>query len=211
MKTLRRYDAERLRRYDAMTLRNSWFEGILLASLRLSVLASVFASFACSDPGVRPSAATAVADSADQVMIKMSTRITNEGVLRSYVEADTAYFYQRSQIMDLRRFTARLLDEKGNLKSTLTADQGLYITYSNKLDARGHVVITSTDGDRIQTEHLIYDKMANQVVIDTAFVYDSPKGRLTGDDLTSDINFNNVTVGKPKGRQKGKGFLLPGQ
>lgn len=173
------------------------------------LLASLLA--ACSDPGVRPSTVASVADSADQVMFKMSTKITNEGVLRSYVEADTAYIYQRSQMMDLRRFTARLLDEKGNLKSTLTADQGLYTTYSNKLDARGHVVITTTDGDRITTEHLIYDKMANQVHIDTAFVYDSPKGRLTGNDLKSDIDFVNVTVGQPKGRQKGKGFLLPGQ
>ena len=179
--------------------------------VRLSVLLPLALSIGCSDPGVRPSTAAAVADSADQVMFKMSTKITNEGVLRSYVEADTAYIYQRSQIMDLRKFTARLLDEKGNLKSTLTADQGLYITYSNKLDARGHVVITSTDGDRIQTEHLIYDKMANQVNIDTAFVYDSPKGRLTGNSLVSDIDFNNITVAQPKGRQKGKGFLLPGQ
>ena len=179
--------------------------------VRLSVVLGLAIGTGCSDPGVRPSAATAVADSADQVMVKMSTRITNEGVLRSYVEADTAYIYQRSQIMDLRKFTARLLDEKGNLKSTLTADQGLYITYSNKLDARGHVVITSTDGDRIQTEHLVYDKMANRVDIDTTFVYDSPKGRLTGNGLQSDIDFNNVTVAQPRGRQKGKGFLLPGQ
>ena len=180
-------------------------------SVRLSVLLGLAIGTGCSDPGVRPSTATAVADSADQVMFKMSTKITNEGVLRSYVEADTAYIYQRSQIMDLRKFTARLLDEKGNLKSTLTADQGLYITYSNKLDARGHVVITSTDGDRIQTEHLIYDKMANRVDIDTTFIYDSPRGHLTGNGLQSDIDFNYVTVAQPKGRQKGKGFLLPGQ
>lgn len=187
--------------------RASWSECVLLASLRLSVLAS----FACSDPGVRPSAVAGVADTADQVMLKMSTRITNEGVLRSWVEADTAFMYQRSQMMDLRQFTARLLDEKGNLKSTLTADRGLYTTYSNKLDARGHVVITSTDGDKIRTEHLIYDKQANQVLIDTAFVYDSKKGRLTGNSLRSDIDFTNVTVAQPKGQQKGKGFLLPGQ
>jgi LPS export ABC transporter protein LptC len=180
-------------------------------SVRLSVLLGLAIGTGCSDPGVRPSVVTSVADSADQVLFKMSTKITNEGVLRSYVEADTAYMYQRTQMMDLRRFTARLLDEKGNLKSTLTADRGLYTTYSDKLDARGHVVITSVDGDRIETEHLIYDKMANQVLIDTAFVYDSPKGRLIGNDLVSDIDFNNVTVGQPRGRQKGKGFLLPGQ
>lgn len=177
--------------------------------LGLCALASALA--ACSDPGVRPSAVAGVADTADQVMLKMSTKITNEGVLRSWVEADTAFIYQRSQMTDLRRFTARLLDEKGNLKSTLTADRGLYTTYSNKLDARGHVVITSTDGDKIRTEHLIYDKQANQVLIDTAFVYDSPKGRLTGNRLLSDIDFTNVVVDQPKGRQKGRGFLLPGQ
>ena len=113
--------------------------------------------------------------------------------------------------MDMRRFTARLLDEKGNLKSTLTADRGLYITYSNKLDARGHVVVTTVDGQKITTEHLIYDKMANQITIDTAFVYDSRKGRLTGNSLKSDIDFTMVDVAQPKGRQRGRGFLLPGQ
>ena len=199
-----------VRRYDAMTLRgskNSWARGAFLASLRLSVLAS----FACTSEGVRPVTESAVADSADQVMYAMSTKISNEGVLRSYVEADTAFIYQRTQLMDLRRFTARLLDEKGNLKSTLVADRGLYTTYSNKLDARGHVVVTTVDGDKIRTEHLIYDKQANQVNIDTAFVYDSRKGRLTGNSLISDVDFTNVRVAQPKGQQKGKGFLLPGQ
>jgi LPS export ABC transporter protein LptC len=195
-----------LRRYDARTLGGST---VFLASLRLSVVASLFA--ACSPAGVRPATESVVADSADQVMYRMSTKITNEGVLRSHVEADTAFMYQRSQTMDLRHFTAQLLDEKGNLKSTLTADRGLYITYSNKLDARGHVVVTTVDGQKIQSEHLIYDKQANQVTIDTAFVYDSKKGQLTGNCMKSDIDFTNVDVCQPKGRQKGKGFLLPGQ
>ncbi len=173
------------------------------------LLASLLA--ACTPDGVRPATESIVADTADQIMFKMSTKITNEGVLRSYVEADTAFIYQRTQTTDLRRFTARLLDEKGNQKSTLTADRGLYVIYSNKLDARGHVVVTTVDGQKIQTEHLIYDKMANQVTIDTTFVYDSKKGRLTGNCLKSDIDFTNVNVCQPKGRQRGKGFLLPGQ
>lgn len=183
-------------------------------SVRLSVLAACLAiamSAGCSREGVRPVTESVAADSADQIMLKMSTKITAEGVLRSNVVADTAFIYQRTQVMDLRHFTAQLLDEKGNLKSTLTADRGLYVTYSNKLDARGHVVVTNVDGQKLRTEHLIYDKMANQVTIDTAFAYDSKKGRMSGNCMRSDIDFNNVTVCQPRGQQKGKGFLLPGQ
>lgn len=200
------------RRNDAKTQRvrpgRGW-RPCALASLRLGLVASLVAG--CSREGVRPATESVVRDSADQTMIRMSTKITNEGVLRSLVDADTSFFYQRTQTMDLRHFTARMIDEKGNLKSTLTADQGIYVTYSNKLDARGHVVVTSVDGQKITTEHLIYDKQANQVNIDTTFVADSKKGRLVGNCMKSDIDFTNVEVCQPKGHQKGKGFLLPGQ
>ena len=176
----------------------------VLASLRLSLAAALLAGCFPKE-GVRPVTESVAADSADQVLFKMSTKITNAGVLRSHVDADTAFIYQRSQTMDLRHFTALLLDEKGNLKSTLTADRGLYVTYSNKLDARGHVVATTVDGQKIQTEHLIYDKQANQITIDTTFVYDSKKGHLVGNCMKSDIDFTMVDVCQPKGHQKGKG------
>ncbi len=166
---------------------------------------------ACTDAGVRPTATTQAADSADQVLLKMATKITNEGVLRSFVEADTAYLYQRSQTTELRRFTARFLDDNGNLKSTLTADLGLYQTYSSKLDARGNVVVVSTDGRTLKTEHLIYNKMANQISSDTTFVYDSPTEHITGNGFTSDVDFKNQKIEQPKGYQRGRGVLLPGR
>lgn len=166
---------------------------------------------ACTDSGVRPTAQSHAADSADQVQFKMSTKITHDGVLRSFVEADTAYLYQRTQMLEMRRFTARFLDDNGNLKSTLTADVGLYQTYSNKLDARGHVVVTSTDGRKLVTEHLIYDKMANQIMSDTAFVYDSKTEHVTGNSFTSDVDFKNLRVEQFKGFQRGRGVTLPGR
>jgi LPS export ABC transporter protein LptC len=172
---------------------------------------SVVFSAACTDTGVRPPTVAQDADTSDQRLIKMSTKITSDGVLRSFVEADTSYLYQRTQLMDLRHFTARLFDEQGNLKSTLRANRGIYTTYSGKLDARGKVVIVSTDGRRLQTEHLIYDKNANQIRSDTTFVYESATVHGTGNGFLSDVDFKNVTVDKPKGFQKGRGALLPGQ
>jgi LPS export ABC transporter protein LptC len=185
----------------------------VLPSFRPSVLLALAAisASACTDPGVRPTAVTQSADSADQVLFKMATRITDGGVLRSFVDAETAYVYQRSQTMDLRHFTVRLYDEEGNHRSTLTANSGIYLTATRRLDARGHVVVVSTDGRRLETEHLIYDPQQNQIRSDTTFVGDSPRGHLAGNGFVSDVDFKNVTVQQPKGFEKGKGFLLPGQ
>ena len=166
---------------------------------------------ACTDAGVRPTTVTQLADSADQVLFKMNTNITAAGVRRSYVEAETAFVYQSRQTMDLHTVKILFFDSQGNQKSTLTADRGTYGTYSNKLDARGHVVVTSTDGKKLQTEHLIYDKLANKIDVDTAFIYDSPTEHSTGHELHTDIEFKYVRVVQPKGFQRGKGMLLPGQ
>lgn len=166
---------------------------------------------ACGEEGVRPQGNLQSADSADQIMTKMSTQLTENGVLRSFVEADTAYVYQNTQITELRHFTVRMLDAHGNLQSTLTADRGIYTVYSGKLDARGNVLVVSTDGRQLRTEHLIYDKAANQIKSDTTFTYSSPTERGSGKSFLSDIEFRNLTVTEPKGAQKGKGILLPGQ
>ena len=182
-----------------------------LPPFRLSAIFALAALSACTDPGVRPTAVSRSADSADQVLFKMATRITDAGVLRSFVDADTAYVYQRSQTMDLRHFTVRLFDEQGNHRSTLTADKGIYLTVTRRLDAHGHVVVVSTDGRRLETEHLIYDPQQNQISSDTAFVADGPRGHVTGNGFVSDVDFKVVTVKQPKGFERGKGFLLPGQ
>jgi LPS export ABC transporter protein LptC len=181
-----------------------------VAPLRLCAFAAALAA-ACTDAGVRPTASTQVADSADQRLLKMTTTITSEGIRRSYVEAETAYVYQSQAITDLRRMRILFFDEQGNLKSTLVADKGLLGTYSNRLEARGNVIVTSPDGRRLTTQHLIYDKQANKITIDTAFSSEGPTGRLSGNCMESDPGFNNVSVCQPRGVQKGQGFLLPGQ
>jgi LPS export ABC transporter protein LptC len=172
---------------------------------------ALLVTLGCNDPGVRPHGTLQTADSADQIMVKMSTRLTEGGVLRSFVEADTAYVYQGDQHMDLRNFKVRMLDAQGNLQSTLTAARGIYVTPTGKLDARGHVLVESTDGRRLRTEHLIYDKVGNQISSDTVFTYESPTANGSGNSFKSDINFRNVQIEQPKGTQKGKGILVPGQ
>jgi hypothetical protein len=82
---------------------------------------------------------------------------------------------------------------------------------NGSLDARGTVVVESTDGRRLVTEHLIYDRTASQVRSDTAFTYTSPTEQLRGAAFRSDLDFRNVEVDQPRGRQRGPGVELPGR
>src|SRR5262249_42137028 len=119
--------------------------------------------------------------------------------------------YQSDQHMDLRHFKVRMLDAQGNLQSTLTASRGLYVIYTGKLDARGQVLVESTDGRRLRTEHLVYDKAANSIASDTGFSYESPTANGSGKSFKSDINSRNVKIEQPRGIKKGKGIRVRGK
>jgi LPS export ABC transporter protein LptC len=172
-------------------------------------LVAAIAGMACVDSGVRPGVTLTVADSADQRIIGMSTRDYIDGIYRRQILADTAYVYQARGVMELHHLTAYFFDEQGNQTATLTAGFGVYSTTNGSLDARGNVDVISTDGRRLRTEHLIYDKAVMQLRGDTAFVYTSPTENLTGTSFVSDLEFRNVEVEHPKGFQKGEGVALP--
>ena len=166
-------------------------------------------ALACSQTGVTAREAGERADSADQILFRMSTQLTENGVLRSFVEADTAYIYQSQQFTDFRGLRIRFLDNQGNQQSTLTSRTGVYHNLTGKLDARGSVMVQTTDGRRLQTAHLVYDKTSNRVESDSSFTYESPTESGGGSSFNSDIEFRNLSITRPKGFQKGKGILLP--
>src|SRR5258705_11197363 len=67
----------------------------------LLALCCVLLAGACKT-GTPVTATQAALDSADQVLIGMSHFVTDAGVLRAKVQADTAYFYSKTQSADLR-------------------------------------------------------------------------------------------------------------
>lgn len=164
---------------------------------------------ACSQTGVTPREIGERADSADQIMLKTATQLTERGVLTNYVEADTAYVYQNQQVIDWRILRIRFLDPQGNEQSVLTARRGIYNSLNGKLDCRGDVIVQTTDGRHLRTEHLIYDKVSKRVESDTAFTYESATENGSGKSFKSDPEFRNLEIIAPKGFQKGKGVLLP--
>lgn len=175
-----------------------------------AALLAVGLTAACQDTGARPTAVVAAPNDADQVMSGFSTYITDQGVRRSRVDADTAYFYESSQLTELRHVRAVFYDLTGKESSTLTAKRGRYRWQDGSMEAHDDVVVVSPDGRKLQTQSLRYDNASNTIWTDKPFTFDRNGEHLEGNSFRSDPDFQNVVTDRPRG-VAGKGMLLPGQ
>jgi LPS export ABC transporter protein LptC len=189
-----------------------WLFEALGGRIILSVLSvlSVLSATACEDTGVRPTTTVQAADSADQVLEGFSHYVTNEGIRRSRVEADTAFFYEPTQITELHKLKVVFFDTKGEESSTLTAKRGIYRWQDGSMEASGGVVVVSPDGRRLATDVLRYENATNLIVTDRHFTFDRGDEHLEGNSFRSDPDFRNVVTDRPRG-VSGDGMLLPGQ
>jgi len=171
---------------------------------------SVLSALSCEDTGVRPTSTVQAADSADQVLEGFSHYVTNEGVRRSRVEADTAFYYEPTQVTELHNIKVVFFDIKGAEGSTLTAHRGTYRWQDGSMEATGNVRVVAPDGRRLSTESLRYDNATNQIMTDKKFSFDRGEEHLEGNSFRSDPDFKNVVTDRPRG-VSGEGLLLPGQ
>lgn len=182
----------------------------LLPPFAAVTIALAVAITGCEETGARPTTTLQAADSADQVLEGFSHYVTNQGVRRSRVEADTAYFYESTQITELRNIKVTFYDLKGEESSTLTARRGTYRWQNGSMEADGTVVVVSPDGRRLSTETLRYDHATNTISTDQRFSFDRGAEHLEGNSFKSDPDFRNVVTDRPRG-VAGDGLLLPGQ
>jgi len=165
-------------------------------------------ALACGDDS-RATATISPADTADQVLLGMQHYVTQDGVQRARVRADTAYFYSPSQSADLHGVHITFYNVAGAETSTLTARQGTYHWRTGDMEAHGNVVVVTTDGRTLRTEALKYNQVKSEVTSDVPFVFDGPNRHIQGEGFTSDPDFKNVVARHPTGT--GGKFTLPNQ
>src|SRR5712671_711268 len=177
--------------------------------LFLALAASAWAAAACKS-GTTVTATQAVLDSADQVLIGMTHYVTQSGVLRARVRADTAYFFSNTQRAELRNVHVTFYDETGRATSTLTSREGTQHWRTGDMEARGNVIVVrDKDGATMKTEVMYYNQVRNEVRSDKAGVFDGPGRHIEGEGFTSDPDFKNITAKHPRGT--GGQFVLPNQ
>jgi LPS export ABC transporter protein LptC len=163
-------------------------------ALAVGILA-VAISGACSNKKEPPVAAhSPLADSADQVMYPARFNLTDQGLQRAHVDADTAYFFDDNNRMELDGVHATFYTVTGAKDAVLTSRRGTTNTRTNNMIARKNVVVVSEDGRRLTTEELKYNQGTNQISSDSAFVMTEPNRRLEGVGFRSDPNMKNIQI-----------------
>jgi LPS export ABC transporter protein LptC len=138
---------------------------------------------------------------ADNVMFGMVSYLTSKGVRQGRIDADTAYVYNDSSSVQLQGMHVVFYAEDGQERATVVAERGELDQISDRMIARGNVVLTiHGDGRKIESAELLYDPDRDMIWSDSATVQTLADGRVTrGTAFESDLSFNNVTIANPRG------------
>lgn len=164
------------------------------AVLVIGILAIASAG-ACSSKKQPPVAThSPLADSADQVMYGARFNLTDKGLARARLEADTAYFFDDNTRIELEPVHTTFFTATGAKDAVLTSQRGTYNSRTSNMVARKNVVVVSEDGRRLTTPELIYNQQRNEISSDSAFVMTEPNRRLEGIGFRSDPNMKNIRI-----------------
>ena len=150
----------------------------------------------------------ALVDSADQVIFDGHTFLTEGGVKRGDMFADTIFIFREQTWFVLRRVRATFNTETGAPNGTLRGDRGTYDLRARVLEGFGNVVVTSTDGKQLTSNHLKFTESTNLISSDSAFTAKQGDRIQTGIGFTSDPNLKNISCFRACG---GSGFVPLGE
>jgi LPS export ABC transporter protein LptC len=165
---------------------------------------------ACQQASTTPVAKKSVVpDSADQVMYGVRFFLTDGGLRRAELVSDTAYMYDENTRTELRVVNSTFYKVSGEKDAVLTSKTGSYNIRLGSMEARGHVVVISTDGRKLESPHLRYDPSRNEIASDSAFTITETGGRVTqGIGFIGDPALNNVRVLRST-RSRGSNLTIP--
>lgn len=164
---------------------------LLVAAGALLLSAAACPSSTGKTPVKAKVARTSIPDSADQIIFGGRIVLTDQGVAKGLLLADTVLNYDDGTRMELRRVNVTFFTPQGLKDGVLTSKAGTYNSRLSRLDARGDVVIVREDGKRLTSQSLVYDQVRNQVFTDSAFVLNEPTRQFTGLGFESDPRLTN--------------------
>jgi LPS export ABC transporter protein LptC len=173
---------------------------------------ALFATLAaCQPKGAAPPVkrGRTMADSAEQTILNVRMLLTDKGVQRGEMFADTAYVFDDNTRFEFRKVRATFNTTTGTKDGVMSADRGRYSMREQILEGFGNVVIVTTEGKRLSSPHLKYSQGLNQVTSDTNFTLVEPGRNVSGIGFEADPQLTRVRILRGMGA-KGS-FVLPGQ
>jgi LPS export ABC transporter protein LptC len=185
-----------------------------MKSTEFVIAAIVFSAvmlIGCDDKAQPPIVGRAsLADSADQVMYNARFNLTDAGLSRAELTADSAFFFDENTRVELRNVATTFFTTTGARDAYLTSKRGTYNSRRGDMVARDSVIVVTEEGRRLVTPELKYDQSLNQISSDSSFVLTEPGRSIAGIGFRSDPNMQNVRILKTKSGTTGA-VTLPGQ
>jgi LPS export ABC transporter protein LptC len=167
---------------------------LAVAALALLVIAGLAA---CQDGSEAVAGSGFRSLPADQVVFQLETDIKDLGVLRARLHADTAHIWEDEAHTLMFPLDLKLYDDNGGEAAHLTANEGELDSRTNKMVARGNVILVTTDGNRrILTEELHYDPRTKRIWSDVHTVIYEGDSRAEGEGFQADDQLSTVEIFK---------------
>ncbi len=174
----------RLRNGNAMKLSSAFTSAVVVA---LTLLL-----FGCGgDEGGGPRGSRTVAD---QEIDGFTLTQTREGSKVWSISADHALVFidaDRIEMMDLR---VDFFDEDGEVRSTLTANEGVLARRTNDMEVTDNVVIYAADGTILTTDKLTWNERKGKVESDRPVRVTKGDDVMTGVGVEADPDLKNIKV-----------------
>jgi LPS export ABC transporter protein LptC len=139
---------------------------------------------------------------ADNILMGVDHAVTVDGVRRSLLRSDTTLVFNDSAMVHLRGVNLEIYADDGQLRATLTSLAGALNQATNRMIARGNVVLVvrGEQGRTVWTEELHYDPAQKRIWSDVLTRTRTDRGEeLTGDGFSSDEEFRNFQIQRPRG------------
>ena len=173
--------------------------------------AGVVALAGCNKKGSAPpvAARATLADSAEQVLFNTHSMLTDRGVQRGEMFADTVFVFEDNTRFEMRKVRVTFNTVTGAKDGVMSADRGRYSQRQQTLEGFGNVVIVSNDGKRLSSPQLKYMQGLNEVSSDSAFTFVKPGQTLSGIGFKADPQLNHFQSFKA-GKSRSS-FTFPAQ
>jgi len=138
---------------------------------------------------------------ADYVAYGMLTYVTTSGVREARIEADTAFVYEESSTAILKQMQLVFYDENGNERATVTGRDGDWNQDTNRLVARGDVVLLiHTVSSSLESPEIFYEPDLARNWSDSTHVRTMKDGPVQcGTAFESDMSFENIVIQNMRG------------
>jgi LPS export ABC transporter protein LptC len=181
---------------------NRWNEGTGRGVRVAATVAGALALAGCGSQLDTPVATEELQSmDADYVAFGMLTYVTANGVREARIAADTAYVYENESTAALKQMELIFYDELGKERATVTGIEGDWNQESNRMVARGDVVLfIHADSSTIESPEIFYDPDIDRVWSDSSTVRTMQDGSVqSGTAFESDMSFENLRIENMRG------------